>query len=265
MKNILKNNAIKKINTERQYNELENILLKDKVWVSDVLVTIENDLRNYFDWYIIEDSSAIMIGKILRPTPIFILGKIDYAPIRKIIKNFKNIKLQTTALHNDMEKDYIIKEKYEMIKMELREIRAENLNKADTEPVLLSKNDIKNALNLYIENGGNPNEFDAHEFANGIYYGIKKQNIIISMAGTQIRSEKYKTAVIGNVITKQSERGKGYATVCLINLINKLKEKFETITLNADKNDINAIKLYEKIGFKKYTEYFELLLEKKEI
>ena len=91
----------------------------------------------------------------------------------------------------------------------------------------------------------------------GVYYGVRKDGVLVSVAGTHVSSPSYRMACIGNVFTDPSHRGKGYATVCTSKVVKELLSKHDDIILNVDNQNKAAVRIYEKLGFHEHCTYLE--------
>jgi ribosomal protein S18 acetylase RimI-like enzyme len=110
----------------------------------------------------------------------------------------------------------------------------------------------------------NPAAFFVHGMLEtGKYFCIRKNNELLSMAGVHLYTKEYGVAAIGNVVTLESERGRGYARSVTASLCRDLWPDVRYIGLNVRANNAPAIKAYEKIGFVKNAENEELRAEKK--
>jgi len=106
--------------------------------------------------------------------------------------------------------------------------------------------------------GGDISGFNPFQVEQGIFYGIFSQGELIAMAGTHIVSQAYDIAAIGNVFTHQNFRGLGYASKVTSAVVSELLEiGINDIVLNVQKDNLPAIKIYERLGFKKYCEFIE--------
>ena len=81
-----------------------------------------------------------------------------------------------------------------------------------------------------------------------IYLCCKDNSEIIGFGGIKIILD---TAELNNIVIKKSKRGLGYSSLLLKDLIQKaLENQCKKINLEVSRNNIVAIKLYEKFGFK---------------
>ena len=118
----------------------------------------------------------------------------------------------------------------------------------DLEVKCLGENHI-NELNALYKMAYPQNWFDQRMIQTGQYYGIFKDNMVISVAGIHVYSQKYKVAALGNITTHPEHRGKGYATLATQFLCKSLLDDIEHIGLNVKADNETAIAMYQKLGF----------------
>ena len=106
---------------------------------------------------------------------------------------------------------------------------------------------------------------------NSKYIIAKIDDIIVGFAGIW---KAVDVIHITNIVTKKSLRNRGIGSILLDRLINLAKEMdaVTSITLEVNENNLPAIKLYEKYGFKKvglrknyYKNQYDALLLTKEL
>ena len=106
---------------------------------------------------------------------------------------------------------------------------------------------------------------------NSKYIIAKIDDIIVGFAGIW---KAVDVIHITNIVTKKSLRNRGIGSILLDRLINIAKEMdaVTSITLEVNENNLPAIKLYEKYGFKKvglrknyYKNQYDALLLTKEL
>jgi len=134
------------------------------------------------------------------------------------------------------------------------------INGVDTSGVLqLNREDENEILNLYkisySNNWFNNRMLDTHQ-----YYGIKKDNKLISIAGVHVYSKEFRVAALGNITTLPDYRNRGLAKIVVSKLCKSLLKNTDHIGLNVHKENIGAIKLYENLGFTINGEYEECML-----
>lgn len=100
--------------------------------------------------------------------------------------------------------------------------------------------------------------FEPYQLETGLYFGIRdEEEALMSIAGVHVVSETHDVAVIGNLVTHSSHRGKGLATLCTARLIAELFERVSLLALNVGEENTVAIKLYENLGFRANNVFYE--------
>lgn len=100
---------------------------------------------------------------------------------------------------------------------------------------MLNKFQSKQAISEQIKNGF-------------LYFLIKIKNQFIGYIGVQPKGDEL---FLSKIYIKFSERGKGYGRQAINFIENLTKDKkLSKLTLTVNKNNLNTIKSYEKLGFK---------------
>ena len=82
----------------------------------------------------------------------------------------------------------------------------------------------------------------------GSFIGIREGGYLVAMAGEELRPLGY--IEIGSVCTRPDRRGRGYASSLFSTLIRGITKRGETPFLHVRTENVQAIRLYEKLGFK---------------
>jgi GNAT superfamily N-acetyltransferase len=82
----------------------------------------------------------------------------------------------------------------------------------------------------------------------GSYYGIYKEKQLIAVTGERMKMNMY--TEVSAVVTHPKHTGKGYAKQLVAHTTNKIFSENKLPYLHVSENNINAIRLYEKLGFK---------------
>jgi len=98
------------------------------------------------------------------------------------------------------------------------------------------------------------------QFKIGPYYCVKQNHRIVSAAGVHVVTPQ--TAQLGNIITDEVYRNRGYAIACTSALANQLSTSGRVISLFVKTDNSPAIRMYEKLGFRKRREIAFLFLRK---
>ena len=138
------------------------------------------------------------------------------------------------------------------------------MQRVDTSNVFrLSTSDLDDIRELYrISYPGN--WFDPRMLETGHYYGLRRDNALVGVAGVHVYSEKYRVAALGNVTTHQQYRGQGIATACCATLCHELSRTVDHIGLNVKSENKSAIDSYRKLGFEHVATYEECTVELKQ-
>jgi ribosomal protein S18 acetylase RimI-like enzyme len=105
-----------------------------------------------------------------------------------------------------------------------------------------------------------PGPFGARTYQMGTYLGIRSQGTLVAMAGERLRVPGY--AEISAVCTHPDHGGKGYAASLMSVLIEKMRGEGETAFLHVREDNLRAIALYERLGFRKRVQFHLAVLQK---
>ncbi|MDP9314803.1 MAG: GNAT family N-acetyltransferase [Chloroflexota bacterium] len=101
------------------------------------------------------------------------------------------------------------------------------------------------------------NWFDPRMLATGFYYGARRDNKLVSIAGVHVYSQEYNAAAIGNVTTLPELRGQGLGTAVCARLCQALLRSVSYVGLNVKVDNHSAIRAYERLGFQRIASYEE--------
>jgi len=138
------------------------------------------------------------------------------------------------------------------------------LQKNDCSEVVQLKNEDLDEILEFYKQAYPSNWFDSRMLQTKQYYGIRKDNRIISIAGVHVYSEKYKVAALGNIVTHPDYRDNGFGKSVTAKLCLELSEKVEHVGLNVKSDNKAAISMYEKLGFEAVEPYWEFTFELKQ-
>lgn len=106
----------------------------------------------------------------------------------------------------------------------------------------------------------NPGPFLEKTIDFGHYYGIFDNKTLVAMAGQRLHPNGF--AEISAVCTHPDFTGKGLARQLVLHQIKRITENNETPFLHVKGENLNAIKLYQSIGFEIRTKIFFHILKK---
>jgi ribosomal protein S18 acetylase RimI-like enzyme len=97
-----------------------------------------------------------------------------------------------------------------------------------------------------------PGPFYEKTNAFGNYVGIFQNNQLVAMAGERLHLNDY--TEISAVCTHPSQTGKGFGSFLVAYLAKKIIDNGQTPFLHVRKDNVGAIRVYEKVGFAVRTE-----------
>jgi RimJ/RimL family protein N-acetyltransferase len=106
--------------------------------------------------------------------------------------------------------------------------------------------------------GESPDFFSSRMLSQGIYFGLFEGSDLIAVAGTHLVIPEEGIAAIGNVYTRRDHRGRGHAATVTSAVTNELlRMNLRTIVLNVDQRNETAVRVYQRLGYEKYCQYYE--------
>lgn len=124
--------------------------------------------------------------------------------------------------------------------------------------VRISRNDLDELMQLYAESY-RENWFDPRMLDTGCYFGMRRNDQLVSVAGVHVYSPVYRVAALGNIATHPDYRGRGYAQTVTAAVCQHLVRAVDHVALNVHCENEVAIRCYERLGFEKVGEYEEYL------
>lgn len=120
------------------------------------------------------------------------------------------------------------------------------VGKADPEMVPLGPADVPEMLALVERT--RPGPFLNRTVEMGSYLGIRRQGVLIAMAGERMHPPGH--TEISAVCTDPAYRGEGLASRLILAVTAGVQERGEVPFLHAAADNVNAIRLYEALGFR---------------
>jgi RimJ/RimL family protein N-acetyltransferase len=95
--------------------------------------------------------------------------------------------------------------------------------------------------------------------AEGVYHGLRINGRLVAAAGTHVVSREAGLAVVGNVLTRQDHRGRGYAKAVTSAVTAELLRYCDQVVLNVRADNPPAIAAYLRLGFREHCRFEERL------
>lgn len=118
-------------------------------------------------------------------------------------------------------------------------------SETDDEAVALDHADVPEILELITRT--RPGPFSPRTIELGDYFGIRRDGALIAMAGERLHPPGW--TEISAVCTDAAYRGRGLGTRLIRHVAAGIRERGESPFLHAAVTNVNAIRLYESIGF----------------
>ena len=125
--------------------------------------------------------------------------------------------------------------------------------------VKVSKNELELLNKFYVEH--HAGAWAPIQFKAGPHYCIKHDGKIVSAAGVHLVTPQI--AQLGNIVTDEAYRNRGFATECTNALATDLASEGRIISLFVLTDNVPAIHVYEKLGFFKTRDIAFLAMRKK--
>jgi hypothetical protein len=106
--------------------------------------------------------------------------------------------------------------------------------------------------------------FSPDQVHNGVYAGVRRHGVLVAVGGTHFVDAADKLAAVGNVYTDAMLRGNGYVRTIISWLTQAVLERgCDDVVLSVHQNDFGAQQMYEPLGFKHVTSFWETAARKR--
>ena len=255
-------------------------LEQDRIYAAYAIGDLEPSLFAQCQWfgaeYNGETQALALFFTGLRPPALFTMGDGDgVAAILDSALQPRRAYFTCPAEHLPVvEAYYALNEIEEMFRMA---IAPADFRRVPDPAVKLDLSHLDALRQLYRLGGGDA--FAPYQLRDGVYYGIEADNHLVSAAGTHLVSPTVGVAAVGNIFTHPDHRRRGYGTACTSQVVEELlalrqavvvslsnhqdKTQGLDIVLNVNRENAEAIGIYEKLGFGKYCPYIEVVGNRK--
>jgi ribosomal protein S18 acetylase RimI-like enzyme len=129
--------------------------------------------------------------------------------------------------------------------------------------VRLGSSDLAAIRRLYADGdagGESPEFFLPSMLEQGVYLGVWEEGELIAVAGTHLVVPAEGVGAIGNVYTRRDRRRRGLSGRLTGAVAAALLDRgTRTVALNVDQQNATALRVYERLGFKRYCPFVEAL------
>ena len=103
----------------------------------------------------------------------------------------------------------------------------------------------------------------ADAVANGVYHGIRIGGRLVAAAGTHVISAQAGLAVVGNVMTHEAHRNRGFAKITTSAVTAELLRTCDRVVLNVRADNPSAIAAYLALGYREHVRFEERLCHRR--
>jgi predicted GNAT family acetyltransferase len=125
----------------------------------------------------------------------------------------------------------------------------------------IDENDSAAVSALYAEGharGEGPTFFTPAMLRLGTFRGVWEAGALVAIAGSHLYSPALGVCTIGNVYTRRDRRGQGLAARVTSAVVTQaLTDRIPTIVLNVTQDNVTARRVYARLGFAPYCDFFE--------
>ncbi len=93
-----------------------------------------------------------------------------------------------------------------------------------------------------------PGPFGTRTHELGTYLGIRSQGKLVAMAGERLKVPGY--TEVSAVCTHPEHTGKGYAAILMMEVMRRIRERDETPFLHVREDNVRAVEIYKRLGFR---------------
>ena len=239
-------------------------LQQDRIYAAYAIGDLEPSLFAQCQWFGAENDGEMIALALfftgLQPPALFTMGDGDgVATILDSALRPRRAYFTCRAEHLPVvEASYALDEIEKMFRMAL--------TSADFQPVpgptiKLDISHLDALRQLYRLGGGDA--FAPYQLRDGVYYGVEVGGQLVSAAGTHLVSPTFGVAGVGNIFTHPNHRRRGYGTACTSQVVQGLLIRNLDIVLNVNRENAEAIRVYERLGFCKHCPYIEVVGNRK--
>ena len=248
---------------------IRRILEGDRVWCAYALGDLE--FADQCEWLVDEGppEALVLLFRAFERPILFAHGPVGALTslIGRIGAPYVAIQVRPEALPA-IETRYLVSAPRRMWRMVLDEECQMPAASAVAHVSPLGRPDLRALRTLYtdgVPRGEAPDCFHDAMLDGGIYKGVWLGDRLIAAAGTHLLSSAESVAAIGNVYTRRDQRGRGLGELVTYAVALEARTRgFSTLVLNVAQDGF-AVRMYERIGFRRHCELVEGRAVRKEM
>ncbi|MFQ5858858.1 MAG: GNAT family N-acetyltransferase [Anaerolineae bacterium] len=252
------------IKTLTNKEQILAFLQQDRIYAAYAIGDLEPSLFAQCQWFGAEDDGKMQALSLfftgLQPPALFTMGDTDgLAAILDSALQPERAYFTCRAEHLPVvEAYYDLDEIEHMFRMA---ITPADFRSVSGPTIKLDLSHLDALRQLYRLGGGDA--FAPYQLQDGIYYGVEVSGRLVSVAGTHLTSPTFGVAAVGNIFTHPNHRRRGYATACTSHVVEELLADDLDVVLNVNRENAEAIGVYERLGFRRYCPFIEVVGNRK--
>ena len=237
---------------------------RDREWSAYAIGDLAPGLVEHCEWRGAEDPSdaLVLIFRGFSPSIVFAMGS-----TRELRPLFAEVVDQELSLHlradgvAALSGVYTTNSLRPMLRMTLRPDAFRPAGDDLPRSSRIDESHLAAVTALYADGeprGQAPTFFSPAMLRQGTFHGVWEGDELIAIAGTHLYSAELGVCTIGNVYTRGDCRGRGLAARVTSDVVtHALNNGVATIVLNVGADNTAAQRVYERLGFAGYGEFFE--------
>ena len=197
-------------------SEIERYLRQNALVHLYELGDLDDFFWQYTTWYALKEAQQIqallMLYSAIKPPVLLAIGE-NPPSMRNLLQSSMHLLPRSFYAHLSGDLSTVLTTQYRLdshgLHYKMALVDASRLEMIDTSEVIqLTETDLEELQMLYrVSYPGN--SFDPRMLETGQFYGMRRDNALVSVAGVHVYSPRYKVGVVGNVTTHPAYRGKG--------------------------------------------------------
>jgi GNAT superfamily N-acetyltransferase len=234
----------------------------DRAWAAYAIGDLAPGFSEHSEWHIAggDSNALVLVYRGFSPPIVFAMGGAsDVAPL------FEEIAAPVISLHVRPDTLAAIRPIY--VPTSTSAMRRMVLSAPAFAPVTrgdvcrLTESDAAKLAALYDDGhrrGEGPAFFEPAMLRQRSFHGVYEGGDLVAVAGTHVYSAELGVCAVGNVYTRSDRRGRGLAArVTTAVVAQALTDRISTIVLNVSHDNDVARRLYERLGFRWYCDFYE--------
>lgn len=246
-------------------SEIASFLRTDRRYAAYALGDLDGPNRSRVAWGMAYDeagrpTAVVMHHEGLVPQPLFLMGAPDgcRAVLESVLKP-RDAYLQATELHGvALHGLYELDAPLEMLRMVVDRETFQPFAGPAERLTALDIDDLNRLYQLGFRAGFPPSVVE-----DGVYYGIRVRDRLVSAAGTHAINPREGIAVVGNVMTHADYRGHDFAKMVTSAVTTELLGRVEDVALNVHAGNEPAVAAYRRLGYRIHCQLIERLARRR--